>query len=47
MKRIGIVTISVGNIINKYNYGNKLQNYALQRYVEKIGYSSETILHET
>lgn len=38
MKKIGIVTISYGN-----NYGNKLQNYAMQEIYLKLGYDVETI----
>lgn len=39
MKRIGIVTIS-GSIVN---YGNQLQNYAVQKVLQKMGYNAETI----
>lgn len=38
MKRIGIITLN-GN----YNFGNKLQNYALQEYLKDKGYIVETI----
>ncbi len=38
MKKIGILTI------NSFNLGNRLQNYALQTMIEKMGYSAETIL---
>lgn len=38
MKRIAIVTISHGN-----NYGNKLQNYAMQEVYKKMGVNAETI----
>ncbi len=41
MKKIGIITI---NDIN--NYGNRLQNYALQEYIKKIGFEVETIRNE-
>lgn len=41
MKKIGIITI---NDIN--NYGNRLQNYALQKYIEKLGFEVETIKNE-
>lgn len=38
MKKVGIVTITGGA-----NYGNRLQNYALQTVVEHLGFSAETI----
>ncbi|MDT2758653.1 polysaccharide pyruvyl transferase family protein [Enterococcus xiangfangensis] len=38
MKKIGIVTLS-GN----FNYGNRLQNYALQKVLEKKGFEVETL----
>lgn len=38
MKKIGIITIS-GN----YNYGNRLQNYAMQEAYKKLGFEVETI----
>lgn len=38
MDKIGIITIVNGN-----NYGNVLQNYALQKTIKKIGFASETI----
>ena len=47
MKKIGIVTITIGDLISRYNYGNKLQNYAMQKYLENQGYQSSTILHRT
>lgn len=37
-KKCGIVTIATGA-----NYGNRLQNYALQSVVKKMGYIAETI----
>jgi len=37
MKKIAIVTI------NSFNFGNRLQNYALQHAIESLGYSAETI----
>lgn len=37
MKKIGIVTIE------SLNYGNRLQNYALQEVVKSLGYNVETI----
>lgn len=39
MKRIGIVTIT-GSIVN---YGNQLQNYAVQKVLQKMEYNAETI----
>ena len=38
MKKIGIITINDNN-----NYGNRLQNYALQETLKKLGYEVETI----
>ena len=38
MKKIGIVTLC-GN----FNYGNKLQNYALKKYISDLGYNVETV----
>lgn len=38
MKKIGIVTI-----IGDYNYGNRLQNYALYKILEEFGNNVETI----
>lgn len=37
-RKIGIITIDNGN-----NYGNQLQNYALQKTINRIGYDVETI----
>ena len=37
MKKIGIVTIY------NSNYGNRLQNYALQCFLEKMDYNVSTI----
>lgn len=39
MKKIGIVTL-FGN----YNYGNRLQNYAVQEIVKDYGYMTETLV---
>lgn len=40
MKKVGIITL------NGYeNYGNRLQNYALQTIIENFGYNVETILY--
>ncbi len=38
MKRIGIITLT-----GYTNYGNRLQNYALQQFLISLGYSPETI----
>lgn len=38
--KIGLVTIAHG-----HNYGNRLQNYAVQRILEKKGHTVETIRH--
>ncbi|BDG67017.1 hypothetical protein ENLAB_05810 [Enterococcus innesii] len=38
-KKIGIITIN-GN----YNYGNRLQNYALEQAIYSLGYNVETII---
>ncbi len=38
MKRVGIITLCCND-----NYGNKLQNYALKKYIEEFGYSVNTI----
>jgi len=42
MKRIGIITITRGE-----NYGNKLQNYAVQEVLKKLGFETHTILNST
>jgi len=42
MKKIGIITIT-----RNQNYGNKLQNYAVQEFINKLGYETETILNST
>lgn len=41
MKKCGIVTITTG-----MNYGNRLQNYAIQRVLENFNYIPETIDYE-
>lgn len=41
MKKIGIITINDFN-----NYGNRLQCYAVQHYLENMGYSVENIYNE-
>lgn len=40
MRNIGIVTLN-----GYYNYGNRLQNYALQEVVESLGFDVETIIN--
>ena len=40
MKKVAIITL-YGN----FNLGNKLQNYAVQRYFEDMGYECRTIMH--
>lgn len=40
--KIGILTLTDGS-----NYGNRLQNYALQKTLEKLGYDVETIKRTT
>ena len=42
MKKIGILTMN-GN----ENYGNRLQNYATQEVLRKLGYATETIINTT
>lgn len=37
-KRVGILTLN-----GYYNYGNRLQNYALQKAIENLGFDAETI----
>lgn len=39
MKKIGIVTLN-----GESNYGNRLQNYALNKVLHNIGYDSETVI---
>lgn len=39
-KNIGIITL-----YDNYNYGNKLQNYALQEVLKKLGHTTETIVN--
>ena len=38
MNKIGIITINDNN-----NYGNRLQNYAVQTYLKKLGFDVETL----
>lgn len=47
MEKIAIVTITiVENIENAYNYGNKLQMFALQEYLRTLGHSCDTIKYQ-
>ncbi|PTM08485.1 MAG: polysaccharide pyruvyl transferase family protein [Bacteroidetes bacterium] len=41
-KKIGIVTMTSGE-----NYGNKLQNYAVQEVIKKLGFLPETLINTT
>lgn len=41
MKKIGILTL-----LGYFNYGNRLQNYALKEFIESQGYDAETILYK-
>ena len=38
-KRVGIITI-----VDNNNYGNRLQNYAVKRVYELLGFSSDTLI---
>ena len=40
MRKVGIITLN-----GYFNYGNRLQNYALQTILEDLGYDVETILY--
>ena len=42
LQKIGVITINDFN-----NYGNRLQCYALQRYLEKMGYTVENIYNRS
>lgn len=42
MKKVAIMTLN-----GYYNYGNRLQNYALQKVIESLGFECETILNTT
>ena len=42
-KKIGIATITIED---SFNYGNKLQTYALQSFLRQNGYEAETIRYE-
>ena len=41
MRKIGIITIN-----DQKNYGNRLQNYAMQCFLENLGYYVETVPHK-
>ena len=41
MRKIGILTINDYN-----NYGNRLQNYAVQEVLLKQGFNVQTIIHK-
>lgn len=41
-KRCGILTINVGIM----NYGNRLQNYALQEYLQSLGFDVQTVKYK-
>ncbi len=36
-------TIAIVTLYGLYNYGNRLQNYAMQRIINRLGYQTETI----
>lgn len=42
MNKIGIITLN-----GYYNYGNRLQNYALQEVIKLFGFDCETIINKT
>ncbi|WP_434798764.1 polysaccharide pyruvyl transferase family protein [Terrisporobacter vanillatitrophus] len=42
MNKVGIITLN-----GYFNYGNRLQNYALQEFIKMNGYFCETIINET
>jgi hypothetical protein len=42
MKKVGIITLN-----GYFNYGNRLQNYALQEVLKSLGFQVETILIDT
>src|SRR5699024_7229341 len=42
MKKIGILTLN-----GYFNYGNRLQNYALQEILKRLGFNVETIINDT
>lgn len=42
MDKVGIITLN-----GYFNYGNRLQNYALQEFIKMNGYECETIINKT
>src|SRR5699024_7652075 len=42
MKKVGIITLN-----GYFNYGNRLQNYALQEILKDLGFEVETIINKT
>lgn len=42
MKKVAIITLN-----GYFNYGNRLQNYALQESIKKLGFEVETIINDT
>ena len=42
MNKVGIITLN-----GYFNYGNSLQNYALQEFIKMNGYACETIINKT
>jgi len=42
MKKVGVITLN-----GYFNYGNRLQNYALQEVLKSLGFQVETILVDT
>ena len=42
MKKVGIITLN-----GYFNYGNRLQNYALQEVLKSLGFNVETIIYNT
>lgn len=42
MNKVGIITLN-----GYFNYGNRLQNYALQEFIKMNGYECETIINKT
>lgn len=42
MNKVGIITLN-----GYFNYGNRLQNYALQEFIKMYGYECETIIDNT
>lgn len=42
MKKVGLITLN-----GYFNYGNRLQNYALQEFIKMNGFKCETIINKT